>query len=85
MTQNQQAASNILSYTEVATPIGALLLITSSKGFVPVVAFGTLAQNQEDLQVWIPRWFGEGDGAPRRCSQLAPIVEQLEEYFRGER
>lgn len=84
MTHNQQAASNVLSYTEVATPIGALLLITSSKGLCRV-AFGTWAQNQEDLQEWISRWFGKGTVLQEDAANLAPTVMQLEEYFRGDR
>lgn len=84
MTYNQQTALNVLSYTEVATPIGALVLIASSKGLCRV-AFGSMTQNQEDLQEWISRWFGKGTELQEDAANLAPIVQQLEEYFRGER
>ncbi|MDU0204951.1 methylated-DNA--[protein]-cysteine S-methyltransferase [Paenibacillus sp. MAH-36] len=84
MTQNQQFASNNLSYTEVATPIGALVLITSPKGLCRV-AFGTMSQNQEDLQEWAARWFGKGTKLQEDAGKLASTVQQLEEYFRGER
>ncbi|MEB4796959.1 methylated-DNA--[protein]-cysteine S-methyltransferase [Paenibacillus chondroitinus] len=84
MTYNQQSAANKLIYTEVATPIGALVLITSPKGLCRV-AFGTMSQNQDDLQEWVTRWFGKGTEFREDVGTLAPIVQQLEEYFRGER
>lgn len=71
MTQNQQTTSNVLSYTEVATPIGELVLIASSKGLCRV-AFGSMTQNQEDLQDWISRWFGKGTELQR----MQPTLRQ---------
>ncbi|NOV02849.1 methylated-DNA--[protein]-cysteine S-methyltransferase [Paenibacillus planticolens] len=84
MTQDQQAVSNVLYYTEVAAPIGALVLVTTSKGLCRV-AFGTMAQNQEGLLEWAARWFGKMTRLQEDVSSLAPVVAQLEEYFRGER
>lgn len=84
MTPLQQEASNVLFYKEITSPIGPLVLVATSKGLCRVT-FGTMAQNQEGLQEWAARWFGGQTQLQEHASSLAPVVEQLEEYFRGER
>lgn len=83
MTPLQQADLNVLCYTEISSPIGVLLLVSSSKGLCRV-AFGTLAENQDELQQWAARWYGEYE-LQEQASRLSPVVQQLEQYFRGER
>jgi methylated-DNA-[protein]-cysteine S-methyltransferase len=76
-------AVEVLHYREVSSPIGPLVLVTSSKGLCSI-EFGTFARNQEKLKTWANRWFG-----PYRLQEdvqrLQPFAEQLEQYFNKER
>ncbi|MDR6885072.1 methylated-DNA--[protein]-cysteine S-methyltransferase [Bacillus sp. 3255] len=83
MTSRQQADSNVLYYTEINSPIGTLLLVASSKGLCRI-AFGSFADNQDELWQWADRWYG-GYELQEQASRLSPAVRQLEQYFSGER
>ncbi|WP_246362949.1 methylated-DNA--[protein]-cysteine S-methyltransferase [Paenibacillus alba] len=82
MTRMQQAGT-ILRYTEVASPIGPLVLAATSQGLCNL-AFGTFEHHQERLQEWADRWFGRHEWQ-EDTAHLALITEQLEQYFRGDR
>lgn len=83
MTQQQIQAATVLSYTEVNSPIGPLVLVSTLQGLCKV-DFGTYDQNREKLQQWANRWFGRYE-LQENASRLEPIVQQLEQYFRRER
>ncbi|TXK82688.1 methylated-DNA--[protein]-cysteine S-methyltransferase [Paenibacillus sp. N3.4] len=83
MTQNQTKAAPILSYTEITSPIGPLVLVASTQGLCSI-AFGTFAQTQHKLRLWALRWYGEHE-LQEQAKQLETISLQLEQYFKKER
>ncbi|OCT16040.1 hypothetical protein A8709_10515 [Paenibacillus pectinilyticus] len=74
----------LLSYTEIHTPIGPLVLVASPQGLCKV-EFGTFEENRERREQWARRWYGEYELSENTDEQLTSIAQQLTQYFTGER
>lgn len=82
MKQPQEAVR--LVYREIDSPIGRLVLVVSPNGLCKV-EFGTFEENREQREGWTRRWYGEYELVEDTDDQLAPITEQLTQYFKRER
>ncbi|UKS26489.1 methylated-DNA--[protein]-cysteine S-methyltransferase [Paenibacillus sp. HWE-109] len=81
MKETQPTTNNVLSYTEVASPIGQLVIVATRRGLCNI-SFGTFEQNQDQLQAWASRYYGKVQHEWQEdASQLAPVAEQLTQYF----
>ncbi|NOU63698.1 methylated-DNA--[protein]-cysteine S-methyltransferase [Paenibacillus sp. LMG 31461] len=73
----------LLTYTEIDSPIGPLVLVASPQGLCKV-EFGTYEKNREQREQWASRWYGAFE-LIENAEQLAPVAEQLMQYFKRER
>lgn len=75
--------SETIYYDEVLTPTGALTVCMSEKGLC-LIEFGPYIVKEAVMQQWSRTW---ADSAPfvHNEEKLAPVKEQLHQYFAGER
>ncbi|KRE68803.1 methylated-DNA--[protein]-cysteine S-methyltransferase [Paenibacillus sp. Soil750] len=79
----QQQETVVLTYTEIDSPIGPLVLVASPQGLCKV-EFGTYEENREQREQWASRWYGAFE-LSENAKQLASVAEQLTQYFKRER
>ncbi|MDF2960415.1 MAG: [Fe-S]-binding protein [Paenibacillus sp.] len=72
-----------VSYVEVESPIGPLVLGATEKGLCQV-EFGRFADVEHKLQKWSERWFHTKEWRLDRQA-LQEATEQLQQYFAGSR
>ncbi|MFD0676765.1 MULTISPECIES: methylated-DNA--[protein]-cysteine S-methyltransferase [unclassified Paenibacillus] len=72
-----------MSYTEVESPIGPLVLGATEKGLCHV-EFGRFADVETKLQKWSERWFQTLEWQ-LDMPLLREAMEQLQQYFAGDR
>ncbi|HEX6923334.1 MAG TPA: methylated-DNA--[protein]-cysteine S-methyltransferase [Bacillales bacterium] len=70
-------------YGEMASPIGPLTVVSTAKG-VCKLEFGSVDENMPNVHAWTKRHFLKSEMV-RDEDQVAPVVQELDEYFRGER
>ncbi|MDR6554750.1 methylated-DNA--[protein]-cysteine S-methyltransferase [Paenibacillus qinlingensis] len=75
--------TQMLSYTEMDSPIGPLVLVASPQGLCKV-EFGSYETNRVQREQWASRWYGQYE-FKESAEQLASIAQQLMKYFGGER
>jgi methylated-DNA-[protein]-cysteine S-methyltransferase len=72
-----------MSFDEVESPIGPLVLGSSGNGLCQI-EFGLFKDRADKLQKWSQRWYGTGSWI-RDKAALNETAEQLEQYFHGKR
>jgi methylated-DNA-[protein]-cysteine S-methyltransferase len=70
-------------YSEADTPIGPLLIATTSKG-ICWINFTVGSKSVFQLQRWSKKWLNH-ELVESNGSYVEPVIRQLEEYFKGDR
>ncbi|ANF98647.1 [Fe-S]-binding protein [Paenibacillus bovis] len=82
MLQNEQHGA-VLYYAEMESPVGPVTLLQSAYGLCHL-EFKTYSEAQSGLSTWSRRWYGEHE-IVHSPTQLGQAIDQLNEYFAGER
>ncbi|WP_078552434.1 methylated-DNA--[protein]-cysteine S-methyltransferase [Bacillus alkalicellulosilyticus] len=72
-----------LFYDEIDSILGPITLLATSQGLCNL-HFGMVENSLPTLKAWLKKHGIKGE-LQRDCDQLRPIVEQLHEYFSGQR
>lgn len=76
-------SSKEVYYTEMDSPFGPLTLAATKKGLAWVY-FGRSENGFNSLKIWAKRW-NKTDNIIKAQNELDDAVEQLKEYFTGDR
>ena len=80
--QNEQSRTT-LYYAELDSPVGPVTLLQSEHGLCHL-EFKTYSEAQAGLSSWSSRWYGDHE-LIHSSSRLGQAIDQLHEYFAGER
>ncbi|HEU5141080.1 MAG TPA: methylated-DNA--[protein]-cysteine S-methyltransferase [Bacillales bacterium] len=70
-------------YGETDSPIGPLTIVSTPKG-VCKLEFGNVEESMPNIQAWTRKHFLKSR-IVRDEEQVAPVINELDEYFQGER
>lgn len=77
------SGSRVIAWSEMESPVGPVVMALSNKGLCRL-DFNKGEQALISNTLWSKEWLGSVQWE-RKDSELAPVVKQLEEYFKGKR
>jgi O-6-methylguanine DNA methyltransferase len=77
------SGSQVIVWSQMDSPIGPLTLVASHHGLCHL-DFSKKSAPTVGIQIWLNQWFNH-PRLEKNDQALLPYVEQLDQYFRGER